>query len=218
MKKPQLADSRTKWIAFAQEASLTEAQVDLFKRYYLILSAANQHTNLTTIIDEADVIDYHFKDSLQLSSVVDMATITHAVDIGTGGGFPGVALALKYPHLAVTLIEVNAKKIQFLDTLITQLDLGTRVAIFDEDWRTFLRTPYEKVQLFCARASLQPEELIRMFKPASPYKNEQLVYWASAIWEPSPTVASYIAKDVPYVIRNKTRRLILLHQKRAQAQ
>lgn len=213
MKKPQLADTQEKWKAFAQEASLTNEQLDCFKRYYLLLSAANKTINLTTIINEPDVIDYHFRDSLQLHTIVNMQSITHTADVGTGGGFPGIALAIKYPQLSVTLIEVNAKKIQFLDTVITQLGLGTRVSIFDEDWRSFLRSTDEDIQLFCARASLQPEELIRLFKPASPYKNAQLVYWAAATWQPSKIVAPYVINDVSYTIRDKKRRLILFEQK-----
>lgn len=213
MKKPQLADTRLAWVSFAQEFSLTDGQLDLFKRYYLLLYAANKTVNLTTIINELDVIDYHFKDSLQLRTIVDMDTITHTADVGTGGGFPGIALAIKYPNLAVTLIEVNTKKIQFLDMLITELGLSNRVSVFDEDWRTFLRMTHEDIQLFCARASLQPEELIRLFKPASPYKHADLVYWASSTWQPSKIVKPYITKDISYIIRTKKRRLILLQNK-----
>ncbi len=110
----------------------------------------------------------------------------------------------------VTLIEVNTKKIQFLDTVITELGLSDRISVFDEDWRTFLRTTSENIQLFCVRASLQPEELIRLFKPASPYKNSVLVYWASSTWQPSTAVAPYITKDIAYTILNRNRRLILL--------
>ncbi len=213
MKKPQLADTKDAWKSFAQEASLTDGQLDLFKRYYLLLSAANKTINLTTIINELDVIDYHFRDSLQLPAIVDMKKITHTADVGTGGGFPGIALAIKYPDLAVTLIEVNIKKIQFLDTVITELGLSNRVSVFDEDWRTFLRTTQEDIQLFCARASLQPEELIRLFKPASPYKQADFVYWASFTWQPSKIVEPFIVKDVSYTIRNRKRRLILFKNK-----
>jgi 16S rRNA (guanine527-N7)-methyltransferase len=212
MKKPQLADTHGAWVAFAQYASLTQEQVDLFKQYYEILIAWNKKINVTAIVHERDVIDYHFKDSLQIHTIVDMQTMTHGADVGTGGGFPGVALLIKYPQMMFTLIEVNTKKIKFLEELAVELGLQDRITIFNQDWRTFLRTTAQPIQLFCARASLQPEELIRMFKPSSAYKDASLVYWASALWQPSQVVAPYIIKDIEYTIRNKKRRLILLQQ------
>jgi 16S rRNA (guanine(527)-N(7))-methyltransferase RsmG len=211
IKNPQVEDAQMQWwLDFAKQEALTNEQLDLFKRYYLLLIAWNKTMNLTTITKERDVIDYHFTDSLQARLLINMNKIMHCCDVGAGAGFPGIPLAIKYPQLKVMLIEVNAKKIQFLDTVITELHLGDRITIFDQDWRTFLRTTQEDIQLFCVRASLQPEELVRMFKPSSPYKNAQLLYWASATWQPEALVAPYIQGDISYTIRAKKRRIILL--------
>jgi 16S rRNA (guanine527-N7)-methyltransferase len=210
IKKPQPKDTTSQWLDFTHQESLTNEQVDLFKQYCALLLEWNTVINITAIANEHDVIAYHFRDSLQAKLLVDMVHIAYCADVGSGGGFPGIPLAIKYPHLNVMLIEVNAKKIQFLDTVITELKLGDRIAIFDQDWRTFLRSTDEDIQLFCARASLQPEELIRMFKPASQYNKAQLLYWASAIWQPSQQVMPYIVQDVGYEVGSKKRRLILM--------
>jgi 16S rRNA (guanine(527)-N(7))-methyltransferase RsmG len=209
-KMAQTGDTDATWAHFAQEEALTDEQLQLFKKYYALLAAWNENINLTTIIDVPDVIDYHFKDSLRASRGVDLATVSHLADIGTGAGFPGIPLALKYLHLRVTLLEVTIKKITFLDQLITELGLGDRVTIFEEDWRTFLRATVDSIDLFCARASLQPDELIRMFKPSSAYRDKKLLYWASQDWTPSKEVQPYIVKEQSYQIRTKKRRLIVL--------
>lgn len=209
----QIEDNKLMWDTFAHEEGLTVEQSELFKKYSTLLLAWNETINLTTITSEQNVIDYHFRDSLQVSKAIDMKLITHCADIGTGGGFPGIPMAIKYPQLKVTLIEVSAKKIQFLDALIAELDLVNRVSIFDEDWRTFLRTTNEDIQLFCARASVQPEELIRVFKPACVYKKTTVVYWASDTWQSSKYVTPYLSRTITYRIRHKKRHLIVLYNR-----
>ncbi len=138
-----------------------------------------------------------------------MAAIKSLADIGAGAGIPSIPLKIKYPHLVLTLIEVNHKKIQFLETVAQKLGLSD-IFTCDYDWRTFLRKIEEPIDFFCARASLQPEELIRMFKPSSPYKQSLLIYWASSQWEPSEEVVPYIRQDYGYKIGHKRRRLIQL--------
>lgn len=199
-----------RWQQFIDQEGLSTAQADSFKRYADLLREWNEQIGLTTITEIPSIISYHFQDSLTLAQIVDLTKINSVADVGAGGGFPGIPLAIKYPHLQVMLIEVSFKKIQFLDAVITALDLADRVSVYDKDWRTFLRTTDFEIELFCARASLQPEELLRMFKPASPYRLAKLVYWASKEWEPSEKVNSFIEKKISYEVGNRYRQLILL--------
>jgi 16S rRNA G527 N7-methylase RsmG len=106
------------------------------------------------------------------------------------------------------LIEVNHKKIEFLSTVIQELGLEN-VTISDLDWRTFLRTTNDSIDLFLARASLHTDELVRLFKPSSPYKEAQLIYWASKDWEPGKKDAPFVKKEYSYTLGNKKRRYIL---------
>ena len=144
-----------------------------------------------------------------LSKAIDLSAITTICDVGTGAGFPGIPLAIKYPQLRVILLEVSHKKIDFLDLVINKLELDN-VEIYPHDWRTFLRTTDDSVNLFCARASLQPEELIRLFKPGCSYKDATLVYWAASDWLPVGKEESFIKKEVPYSVGNKKRKLVVL--------
>ena len=206
-----LFDERTVilWNRFIAEEALSAYQADQFISYLKMLIMWSKNINLTTITVPASVIKYHFQDSLRVDKAIDMKTITIACDIGTGGGFPGIPLKIKYPHLKIVLIEVNNKKITFLNEVIAELKLKD-ISIASQDWRTFLRTTDYDIDLFCARASLQPDELIRMFKPSSPYKNSLCIYWASIEWHPDKKTSPFIHSNMPYEVGNKKRRLFLL--------
>lgn len=199
--------------SFARDFKLDEVQQEAFLNYMHLLLEANKDFNITTITKITNVIDFHFRDSLELLNVVTMNNYNGIVDIGTGGGFPGIPLKILYPDIPVLLIEVNKKKIAFLDKVIDELGLF-KIDLYTLDWRTFLRTTtYDGLDLFLARASLAPEELLRMFKPACPYNKATLVYWASATWEPTQKELPFLREEIPYTIRNRKRKLAFFSKK-----
>ena len=167
---------------------------------------------MTAITDIKEIISYHFQDSLRLADAVDLASIQMLADVGTGAGFPGIPLKLKYPDLQVILIEVTRKKINFLEMVINTLGLEG-IQVFPFDWRTFIRSTEYPVDLICARASLQLDELFRMFKPTCPYNQATLVYWATQGWQPLEQERRYLQKIVPYTVGKKARKLVLFAQK-----
>lgn len=197
------------WQSFAQKNNLNAQQLLQFQQYYSHFISYNKLHNLTAITNLNDVLNFHFTDSLALENLLDITSLKSIADIGSGGGFPGIPLKIKYPHLSLTLIEVNNKKQEFLKEVISKLNLDNCL-VSSYDWRTFLRQTNYAIDLFCARASLQPEELVRVFKASSPYKNSNLVYWASKTWLASDEVKQYILKEISYSIEDKTRKLVLL--------
>ncbi len=197
------------WDSFFTRNKLTPMQQEQFIEYYELLVHANTLHNITAITDLKKVLTHHFDDSLALRSYIEHNKPQGLADIGTGAGFPGIPLKIVFPELPLVLIEVNAKKRAFLQQLVDAFHL-TQVHICEYDWRTFLRKTTYDVDLFCARASLQPEELIRVFKPSSPYKEGTLVYWAAEKWEPSTEVAPYVVKVQEYQIGEVTRKLVFL--------
>lgn len=203
------------WQRFIDDESLTQKQADQFRRYYALLTEWNNRINLTAITSLSDVIDYHFRDSLSLGHVIDLNSIRMIADVGTGAGFPGLALKIKYPYLRVVLIEVVQKKIKFLHTVIQELGL-IDIEVVSLDWLTFLRTTKYPIELFCARASLAPDVLVTMFVPKCVYRKAELVYWASFSWEAQPSVVSFLQKEVSYSVGQKQRKLVFLKIKRRQ--
>lgn len=189
------------------EFSLTEQQVYQYERYVSMLIEWNEKFNLTAILDPIKIVQLHLHDSLALSHFIDFKTASITADVGTGAGFPGMPLKILFPHLTVILIEVNKKKQDFLIHVAQQLGLEN-VAIYPLDWRTFLRETAYSVDYFFARASLQPQELLRIFKGSSPYQHAKLVYWASAQWVAGKQEALYKEKEEEYSVGDVRRKYI----------
>lgn len=194
------------WQNLVKKYNLSLTQLEQFKLYLKELILWNKKFNITAIVDEIEVINYHFKDSLALAQFIDLSNLNTIADVGSGGGFPGLPLKILYPHLKLVLIEVNGKKVEFLQNLTSTLGLS-EVIVTQIDWRAFIREHPMAVDLFCARASLQVEELVRIFKPGCAYKNSQLVYWAAQGWEPAH-LAPLVGRVCKYGVGNRERQLI----------
>lgn len=102
---------------------LNDGQIDQFLTYYGMLSDRNKVMNLTAISEYEDVMKKHFVDSLCLVKACDLSEGMSLIDIGTGAGFPGLALKVAFPELKVTLLDSLNKRIDFLNDVISELCL-----------------------------------------------------------------------------------------------
>ena len=102
---------------------LSDKQINQFLRYYELLVEWNEFMNLTAITEYNEVMKKHFLDSLSLIKTYDVSQVRSVIDVGTGAGFPGLALKIAYPNLKVTLLDSLNKRIKFLDEVINQLGL-----------------------------------------------------------------------------------------------
>jgi 16S rRNA (guanine527-N7)-methyltransferase len=103
-------------------------RVAQFLRYRDELLDWNTRMNLTAITDPDEVLSKHFLDSLSLLQVYDQPR-TRLLDIGSGPGFPGLALKIMRPAWHVTLLEATGKKVKFLQHMIETLQLQNIEAI-----------------------------------------------------------------------------------------
>lgn len=103
--------------------SLTEDQINQFIKYFELLVEWNEFMNLTAITEYDEVMKKHFVDSLSLIKTFDVSRKVTVIDVGTGAGFPGLALKIAYPNLQVTLLDSLNKRISFLNEVISQLGL-----------------------------------------------------------------------------------------------
>ena len=85
------------------DVELNELQINQFLKYYELLVEWNEFMNLTAITEYEDVMKKHFVDSLSLIKTYDVSKSATVIDVGTGAGFPGLALKIAYPNLKVTL-------------------------------------------------------------------------------------------------------------------
>lgn len=103
--------------------TLTDKQINQFLRYYEMLIEWNEKVNLTAITDYDEVMKKHFVDSVSLIKAYDVSKKSSVIDVGTGAGFPGLALKIAYPALKVTLLDSLNKRILFLNEVINELQL-----------------------------------------------------------------------------------------------
>ncbi len=105
------------------DITLTDKQISQFLVYYEMLTEWNQSVNLTAITEYQDVMKKHFIDSLSLVKVYDVKSRSSVIDVGTGAGFPGLALKIAFPEMELTLLDSLNKRIHFLNAVIERLKL-----------------------------------------------------------------------------------------------
>ena len=104
------------------ELSLSTAQQLLLLEYVALLKKWNSTYNLTALRDEATMISHHELDSLTLLPYIENAQTL--MDVGSGGGMPGIPTAICRPDLQITLLDSNTKKTTFLQQAVIELGLN----------------------------------------------------------------------------------------------
>ena len=97
------------------DLELPEEQIGQFDRLTEVLLEWNQGMNLTAITDPLQIAVKHYLDALTLTRVIPQFDHLNLIDVGTGAGFPGLALAIVYPLLRVTLMDSTGKKLRFIE-------------------------------------------------------------------------------------------------------
>jgi 16S rRNA (guanine527-N7)-methyltransferase len=94
-----------------------------------LLLAWTEAINLTAIRGPGDVARQHVVDSLTAVPLLRARDPGPIIDLGSGGGFPGIPLAAALPDVPVTLLDPIAKKTRFLAAVVEAIGLGSRVAV-----------------------------------------------------------------------------------------
>ena len=106
--------------------NLSEAQVQHLLDYMALIQKWNKVYNLTALRDPADMLTHHLLDSLTAIAPLKRHTQGQAIpvlDVGSGGGLPGVVLAICMPELHVTCVDTVAKKAAFVQQVAVSLKL-----------------------------------------------------------------------------------------------
>jgi 16S rRNA (guanine527-N7)-methyltransferase len=119
-------------ISSIKELGLTigENQVEQFMCYLAHLIEWNKAINLTAIIDPKEIIIKHFVDSLVALVATSFPQNGVVLDVGSGGGFPGIPLKIVRSDMRLVLVEPIRKKCSFLNSVIGLLKL-LDVSTFD---------------------------------------------------------------------------------------
>ncbi|MDF2950668.1 MAG: rsmG [Anaerocolumna sp.] len=109
--------------------TLNSKQIEQFIKYYDMLIEKNKVMNLTAITEFEEVINKHFVDSLSIIKVYKTMEEKKVLDMGTGAGFPGIPLKIAFPSLNITLLDSLNKRVNFLNDVVSELDLKNIQAI-----------------------------------------------------------------------------------------
>ena len=95
-----------------------------FKEYKTLLLEWNKRINLTSILDEKEIILKHFIDSISVLNNIKIDDNASIIDVGTGAGFPGIPIKIVKPNYNITLLDSLNKRVKFLNTAIEKLELN----------------------------------------------------------------------------------------------
>lgn len=99
---------------------LSDGQQQQLLAFLALLNKWNKAYNLTAVRNEGEMVSRQLLDSL---SILPWATTVHVLDVGAGGGLPGIPLALALPGTRFTLLDSNGKKTRFLSQCVLELGL-----------------------------------------------------------------------------------------------
>lgn len=100
-----------------------EDKYNKFIKYKELIQEWNEKVNLTAITEDEEIIKKHFIDSLKVFKIEELKKCKRFIDIGTGGGFPGVPMKIMNPECEMYLLDSLNKRINFLNEVVNQLGL-----------------------------------------------------------------------------------------------
>ena len=102
---------------------LDDTQKERFSQLQELYSTWNERINVISRKDIDNLYTHHVLHSLGIAKVVTFSPDAHILDIGTGGGFPGIPLAIMYPETKFHLVDSIGKKIKVVEAVATELGL-----------------------------------------------------------------------------------------------
>ncbi len=133
---PMLSENRLRELLEPFELPLTANQLGKVDTYLELLLRWNRRVNLTAIRSPEECVTRHFGEILYLARWLELRGTM--LDIGSGAGFPGLALKIAFPGLSTTLLEPAAKKRAFLKEVARACEMES-VAVRPERLEEFLR-------------------------------------------------------------------------------
>ncbi|MCL2038866.1 MAG: 16S rRNA (guanine(527)-N(7))-methyltransferase RsmG [Bacteroidetes bacterium] len=140
---------------------LEPKQIEIFKRYHKELIYWNEKINLISRQDESNILEKHFIHSLSILKYVDIPIKAQCLDIGTGGGFPGLVLKIARPDVNMILLDSIKKKINTTKMLAQHTELRGINCVLDRAENLCNEKKYNKYfDIILSRAVAKTDKLI----------------------------------------------------------
>lgn len=151
-----MAPASPPFVALGHDAAraglaLTAAQIEACERYAAALAEATKTVNLTAITDLEGIAVKHFLDSLTGYAARAWTGHERVVDVGSGAGFPGMALRIAVPTISLTCVEATGKKARAIERFRDLLGLDN-VAVENARAEELARTPRHRARYDVATA------------------------------------------------------------------
>ncbi len=145
--------------------NLSEDQIEKFYQYKELLIEWNKKINLTAIIEDKEIIDKHFIDSITINKYIGKDK--EIVDIGTGAGFPGVPIQIINNTNNMVLFDSLQKRLNVLEDIIQKIKLKNICTLHGRAEETFKNKIYrEKFDIATSRAVASLNVLVEYMLPA----------------------------------------------------
>ncbi|MDP9959417.1 16S rRNA (guanine(527)-N(7))-methyltransferase RsmG [Chryseobacterium lathyri] len=146
---------------------LTEKQIEQFSQLEKLYNEWNEKINVISRKDMESLYEKHILHSLGIAKIMEFAPGTRVLDIGTGGGFPGIPLAILFPETQFTLIDSIGKKITVVKAVAEGIGLENLTAIHGRAEKI-----KEKFHFVVSRAVTQMPEFLKWLK--GKFEKEQI--------------------------------------------
>lgn len=147
--------------------NLTDSQKEQFKKLESLYNEWNEKINVISRKDMDSLYERHILHSLGIAKIMPFADGTKVLDIGTGGGFPGIPLAILFPNVEFTLIDSIGKKIKVVEAVAEGLGLKNVTAVHGRAEKL-----KEKYHFVVSRAVTQMPIFLRWLK--GKFEKEQI--------------------------------------------
>ena len=138
---------------------ITDEQKQQFEKLEQLYTEWNEKINVISRKDMDGLYEKHILHSLGIAKVMPFADGTKVLDIGTGGGFPGIPLAILFPEVSFTLIDSIGKKIKVVEAVSEGLGLKNVTTVHGRAEKL-----KEKFHFVVSRAVTQMPEFLRWLK------------------------------------------------------
>lgn len=125
------------------DLGVSEAQQEKLLDYLALLNKWNKVYNLTAVRDPMEMMTLHVLDSL--ASLPAFRNAQNVLDVGAGGGLPGMVLAIARPDMKVSMIDIVHKKTAFLNQVKAELELGNVTVYTKKVQELQVKTPYDVI-------------------------------------------------------------------------
>jgi 16S rRNA (guanine527-N7)-methyltransferase len=133
--------------------STRDIKTELIEQYMSLYDNWNSKFSISSIKNRDEVLEKHFLDSFALDLILKDERV---VDIGSGGGFPGLAYKIINPNISLVSLERNKKKISFQQRVASELGIED-VTFFDDSLENF--SEVDNVDIYTMRAVERREQI-----------------------------------------------------------